>query len=118
MYLVFGIPSSRRTPYFLISGVMGILGSVCCVWADKYVLKFWDDHLTFGAFKMSRIDYNDIISAKAGPGGQGTTFLYVKTSQKTYSISGNISSFDDAVQLLNSKLGEARLLEPAPPMHR
>lgn len=114
LYLVFGTRPSQRMSGFLMAGGMAIFGCVCCVWADRYVVKFWDDHLTFGAFKMSRIDYKDIISAKARPGGQGTTFLYVKTSKKTFSISGNIASFDGAVRLLDSKLNEVERLHSTP----
>lgn len=74
------------------------------VWGDKYALTFWDDHLTYGAFRASRVDYKDILSARVEVGSRGRPYLVVRTAARRFRISGSIHPLQDAVWMLESKV--------------
>lgn len=93
-----------KLPYWVAFGCMGGLGCLGCAYIDRFVLKFWDDHISYGAFQPSDVAYKDIISAGMGSGGQGSRFLYIKTSKKRIAISGYLASVEDAARLLQGKL--------------
>lgn len=78
------------------------------VWADKYALTFWDDHLTYGAFNASRIDYKDILSAAVEVFGRRSRYLVVRTATRRFKISGSIHPLQDAVWMLESKMKAAK----------
>jgi hypothetical protein len=80
---------------------MGICGVGTYIYMDKYVLKFWDDHLTYGMRNPAILYYRDIISAGMSDGGRT---LDIKTSTGKVRISGYLSSIEDAAKLLRSKL--------------
>ena len=86
----------------LFAGGAAGLGFAGCVWTDRFALKFFDDHLTYGAFRIARLDYRDIVSLRLRRGGRGGPRLYIKTSTKTISIS--VDSLGEAFQLLQGKL--------------
>jgi hypothetical protein len=96
--------AGRVTLSSVLFGIEAIFGFACCVWADKFVLKFWDDHLTYGAFKLRNVYYADIISSGIRMGGGGKRFLVIKTATKRIAISGYLGSLEDAATLLESKL--------------
>jgi hypothetical protein len=85
-------------------GALAILGFACCIWTEKFRLKFWDDHLTYGAFKACDVYYADIISSGIRIGGGGKRFLVIKTAKKRIAINGYLGSFDGAALLLENKL--------------
>lgn len=97
-----------RTVDWIGFGGFAILGFAGCVYADRFVLKFWDDHLCYGAFVSSSIDYKDIVSAEMSTSSSGKRFLVIKTSRRRVAISGYLSSVDDAAQLLERKLTKVR----------
>jgi len=96
--------SPQRTQDLLVCGGMAILGFTCCVYAERFVLRLWDDHFSYGAFKTYSVDYKDMVSAEMSVLGSGKRFLVIKTSKKRIAISGYLSSVDDAARLLKSKL--------------
>lgn len=59
----------------LFAGCMAIFGYAVCVWTDRFVLKFFDDHLIYGAFRTDRIDYKDIVSAQRRRAGTGSAVV-------------------------------------------
>ena len=89
---------------WLFFGVISILGIACCVYAEKFTLKFWDDHLTIGAFKRSDVSYKEITSAMFVAGGGGTTSLLIKTPKKKIAVSGYLGSIDHVEKVLKKKL--------------
>jgi hypothetical protein len=97
-----------RTVDWIGFGGFAILGFAGCVYADRFVLKFWDDHLSYGAFISSSVDYKDIVSAEMSTSSSGKRFLVIKTSKKRVAISGYLSSVDDAAELLKSKMTKVR----------
>lgn len=101
---VMSAPPAATAPSLLLAGVLAIYGFSTCVWTDRVTLEFFDDHLTYGAFRTFRFNYKDIISAEMKYAGRGSPYLFIKTSEKTLSISGYLTSLDDAARLLNSKL--------------
>lgn len=90
----------------LFAGCAAILGFAGCVWTDRFALKFFDDHLTYGAFRTARVDYKGIVSSRLVRGGKGRSRLLIKTSRKTISIS--VDSIGEATQVLQGKLGAVR----------
>jgi hypothetical protein len=87
----------------LFAGCMAIFEFTVCLWTDRFALKFFDDHLTYGAFRTARVDYKDVVSARLSRGGRGGRYLFFKTSKRTIYIS--VDSVGGATQLLQSKLG-------------
>jgi|SRR6187402_581311 len=55
----------------LFAGGAAGLGFAGCVWTDRFALKYFDDHLTYGAFRTARLDYKDIVSFRLIRGGKG-----------------------------------------------
>lgn len=92
------------TPHWIILGVFFCYLCGCCIYADRYVLTLWNDHLSYGAFKTSSIDYKDITSAEVSVDSSGKRTLVIKTLTNRMAISGYLGSLDDAARLLKDKL--------------
>jgi hypothetical protein len=90
----------------LFAGGAASLGFAGCVWTDRFALKFFDDHLTYGAFRTARLDYRDIVSFRLSRGTRGGPHLHIKTSKRTISIS--VDSLGEATEVLKGKLGAGR----------
>jgi len=50
---------------------MATLGSAVCVWTDRFPVKFVDDYLSYGAFRIARIVYKDMVSARLSRASRG-----------------------------------------------
>jgi len=94
------------TPNVLLAGSMAAFEFTVCVWMDRFALKFFDDYLTYGAFRTARVDYKDIVSARLSRGSRGGPYLIIKTARKTISIS--VDSLGEALKLLKSKLSDVQ----------
>ncbi|APG04737.1 hypothetical protein BJI69_13075 [Luteibacter rhizovicinus DSM 16549] len=94
------------TSSLLFAACAASFGFAGCVWTDRFALKFFDDHLTYGAFRTARLDYRDIVSFRLRRGGRGGPRLYIKTARKTISIS--VDSLGEATEVLKGKLGAGR----------
>jgi len=90
----------------LFAGGAAGLGFAGCVWTDRFALKYFDDHLTYGAFRTARLDYKDIVSFKLIRGGKGGPHLIIKTARRRISIS--VDSLGEATEVLKGKLGGGR----------
>lgn len=99
-----GTPGFWKAAVF--SGVIGCLMCICCVWGDRFVLKFYEDHFSYGAFKMSNVYYRDIVSAAIEPVGGGRVALIIRTKQKRrVLISGYLSLLGNAERLVKQRMG-------------
>jgi hypothetical protein len=90
----------------LFAGGAAGLGFAGCVWTDRFALKYFDDHLTYGAFRTARLDYKDIVSFRLIRGGKGGPHLIIKTARRTISIS--VDSLGEATEVLKGKVGGGR----------
>jgi hypothetical protein len=99
---------SQTVFHFFAFGAMAILGFACCTWMEKFRLQFWDDHLTYGAFRACDVFYADIISSGMRSGGTEKRFLVIKTAKKRIAISGYLGCVEDAALILEQKLSSMR----------
>lgn len=90
----------------LFAGGAAGLGFAGCVWTDRFALKYFDDHLTYGAFRTARLDYKDIVSFRLIRGGKGAPHLIIKTARRRISIS--VDSLGEATEVLKGKVGDFR----------
>lgn len=98
--------SPMRTFDWLAFGGFAILGVVYCIYMDNFVLTLSRDHLSYGSFRISRVNYVDIVSAEISVSSSGKSFLVIRASGKPIVISGFIGSIDEAARLLRFKLGD------------
>jgi hypothetical protein len=99
-----GANGRRSVGHLVVVVGIAIFGSIVYIYSRRYVLKFWDDHLSVGAFRPKSIYYKDILSAEMSTTSSGSRFLIIETSTRRTAISGYLSLVDDAARLLQSKL--------------